>query len=284
MIKGYIPTRPARNAADAKHPQLWQGLDMLWAPSLGADPTMSQVISSVVYHNLNERSGRNLYGIAATASPTRFGRDNKGPNFEVTSAGNFTATGFSSSDRIFRSNNSVTIIVRWEKTDSTNRESSLFSNAFPNYAGTGSVNAHVPYSDGTVYWDWGGQSGGNRTSVGGLTVTGDNIWAFTVGARSGMEIWQNGEIKATQASGTRPSLVPSSNQFCVGGLDTFGYRPDTGKLRFLGIWNRQLSGNEIKMLSANEHLLFEPSRVVRGKSVLGGGFMPTRFFSMMGGG
>lgn len=59
------------------------------------------------------------------------------------------------------------------------------------------MGAHMPYTDGTVYFDFGGFSeGSTRLSVGGLTIKKHDVWAFTVGRR-GMEIWQNGIRRAS---------------------------------------------------------------------------------------
>lgn len=59
----------------------------------------------------------------------------------------------------------------------------------------------VPWSDGTVYWDFGGNSGANRLAVSGLTFnTGiADRWVFTAGP-SGMQMWQNGKRVGNQTT------------------------------------------------------------------------------------
>lgn len=95
---------------------------------------------------------------------------------------------------------SVTIVIASFKTDATLRASLGFC------IETGGddnkrCQSHMPYSDGTVYWDFGGAAEpGGRLSVGGLTF-GDDIWIFTAGAR-GREIWQNGFLRASSGDTT----------------------------------------------------------------------------------
>jgi len=82
------------------------------------------------------------------------------------------------------------------KTDATNRGSSL--------CGLGTsvaseVTPYVPFSDGIVYWDFGGQSGDRRISVSGLNVAGPQAWGFTAGP-TGMNIWQDGVSKQSNTA------------------------------------------------------------------------------------
>lgn len=72
---------------------------------------------------------------------------------------------------------------------------------------------HFPFSDGTLYWDFGGNSAGtSRLTAAGLTY-GDDFWVFTAGPR-GMEIWQNGIRRSQQASAVDWSS--SSNPYLLG--------------------------------------------------------------------
>lgn len=67
--------------------------------------------------------------------------------------------------------------------------------------GGGAVNVYVPYSDNTVYWDFGGTSAPNRLSVSGLTFSSTlpDKWIFTAGPQ-GSSIWQNGIKRASQST------------------------------------------------------------------------------------
>ena len=77
------------------------------------------------------------------------------------------------------------------------------------FGGGSQLGAYIPYSDGKVYWDFGGYTEGtNRLSVAGLSFSDSDVFVFTVGAR-GMEIWQNG-IKRASNSATPTSTIIST--------------------------------------------------------------------------
>jgi hypothetical protein len=59
----------------------------------------------------------------------------------------------------------------------------------------------LPYSDGTVYWDFGGWSGPNRISAAGLSMSTviPERWIVHAGPQ-GSAIWQNGVKVASQAT------------------------------------------------------------------------------------
>ena len=107
--------------------------------------------------------------------------------------------------------NSGTYIVRYRKLDAVNRDSGIFGNT--SSAVQERCGVHGPYSDGTVYWDFGGVTeGATRLSVAGQTF-GLSTWAFTTGIR-GMEIWKDGNIIASNTS--NPSRIAVSNNFMLG--------------------------------------------------------------------
>lgn len=64
-------------------------------------------------------------------------------------------------------------------------------------SGTSVINVLVPYSDGVVYFDFGGTSSPNRISIAGLTFHNDDIIVMSAGLR-GSEIWFNGALVASQ--------------------------------------------------------------------------------------
>jgi len=91
-----------------------------------------------------------------------------------------------------------TILIIRRKTDSTLRAAAGFGVD----VGTASwrCGAHMPYSDGTIYFDFGGFSSPNRLTWGGYTPT-TNIeaWAFRAGTL-GSSIWLNGIQKGSQGT------------------------------------------------------------------------------------
>jgi len=105
----------------------------------------------------------------------------------------------------------ITVCLGYEKRDATLRNSGAF--------GTGSTNAercgvHLPYTDGKVYWDFGGVvEGTTRLSIAGLTTSDYHTWAFTSGPR-GMEIWQDSILRAANSS--NPTRTASASAFRLG--------------------------------------------------------------------
>ena len=91
----------------------------------------------------------------------------------------------------------VTVLCHYEKTDATNRASTAFG--LSSASDSNRLLTHLPYTNGNVYWDFGGVvTGTSRLIVSGLSF-GDDLWGFTAGAR-GMEIWQNGDKVASHGN------------------------------------------------------------------------------------
>lgn len=89
---------------------------------------------------------------------------------------------------------------------------------------------HMPWSDGTLYWDFGGFTGAtSRLTAAGLTY-GDDFWVFTSGPR-GMEIWQNGFLRSSQAGSA--NWAPTSNPYMLGMHGTAGNSDDSECAIFL---------------------------------------------------
>jgi len=76
--------------------------------------------------------------------------------------------------------------------------------------------SHMPFSDGTIYFDYGGASGNNRITWTGYTkVVGElEVWVFTAGSH-GMEIWFNGDLKSS--SGVAVSRSADTVDFIING-------------------------------------------------------------------
>jgi hypothetical protein len=93
-----------------------------------------------------------------------------------------------------------TVCIIRRKTDTTARQSTLFGVEDFSLSNSVRCGAHVPYSDGTVYWDYGGASGSNRLTVASLTFT-TNVekWIFTAGPQ-GSTIWRDGLKLASQST------------------------------------------------------------------------------------
>lgn len=72
---------------------------------------------------------------------------------------------------------------------------------------------HLPFSDGTLYWDFGGNTAGTSRLTAASLTYGDDFWVFNSGPR-GMEIWQNGILRASQAGNA--NWFASSNPYLLG--------------------------------------------------------------------
>src|SRR5439155_14789667 len=143
----------------------------------------------------------------------------------------------------------ITLLMGYKKTDATLRVASAFSQENSN-GGTGGgasrVMAHLPFSDGNVYWDFGGDTDGTtRLTVAGLTF-GDDIWAFTTGPR-GMEVWQNGTLKGSNAQ--NPTRSDEADTVTLGKLGSAA-NSDLARYFFFSIYWRQLGSHEITDLTA----------------------------------
>ena len=85
------------------------------------------------------------------------------------------------------------------------------------------IGAYIPYSDGKIYWDFGGETEGTtRLSVAGLTFSSGDVFVFTTGPR-GMEIWQNGKRVASNSA--NPTRTASSKAFGLRGHYFTGHDP-----------------------------------------------------------
>lgn len=103
----------------------------------------------------------------------------------------------------------ATITLGYYKTDTTKRASAAFGYEPIISANTSRIGAHLPYSDGTVYFDFGGATGSNRLTKSGLTSY-NGIWSFTAGP-AGMSMWLNG-VKLAEST----TAVTRDNSFFAG--------------------------------------------------------------------
>lgn len=106
----------------------------------------------------------------------------------------------------------VTVCFGYKKRDATLRSSSAFG--IPTATAGQKIGAHLPFTDGTVYWDFGGATEDTtRESVAGLTTSGYHTWGFTAGPR-GMEIWQDGALRSSNTA--TPTRSSSALDFRLG--------------------------------------------------------------------
>ena len=145
----------------------------------------------------------------------------------------------------------TTILLHQRKTDAVNRVSAAFGST--DVGNTNRCGGLIPWSDGTVYWDFGGPTEGiSRLSASGLTF-GDDVWVFVVGSR-GMEIWQNGTLVGSH--GNSATRIVGSGNWGLGHHDARGN--DLVEYGFFALWERELSHSEIRLASNNPFGMITP--------------------------
>lgn len=107
--------------------------------------------------------------------------------------------------------------------------------------------AHIPYGDGTIYFDVTNTSTGRLTAA-GWTFGNWDVFVFTNGNTGGQSIWGNGLRLANDAT-----IAPSS-----GISGTWGIGQHAGTLNgnsqqvsIVAAWGRELSANEIAALTGD---------------------------------
>jgi hypothetical protein len=153
----------------------------------------------------------------------------------------------------------TTLLVIYAKRDTTNRGAGVvgFTSGSD---GTRRYGLHAPYSDGNVYWDYGGSTNNvSRLTVAGQTwVAGvPSVWLFTSGPR-GMEAWRDGKKIGSNAANPTRLLDASVFTWALGTngntisdlLDFYG----------LAVWNRQLEPGEIDLLSGDPFAIYQRQR------------------------
>lgn len=172
--------------------------------------------------------------VETTSTSDYFNFQGSGPDISMTTGGTF--------------------LVVLQKTDATNRASSLFGGAF----GTTTIlNIHGPYSDGVTYWDFGGNTGNNRVSVGGLNYSKPTALVFSAGA-GGTRIVQDGIVRASKTSaisriknGSNPTTLNRAG-IPAGDLDKF---------YLIAWWSKELTDAECAAVSAKPWPLFAPKSI-----------------------
>jgi hypothetical protein len=161
----------------------------------------------------------------------------------------------------------VTVIVGYRKTDTTKRASSAFGVNNSSLA-TERCGCHLPYSDGTIYWDFGSISGTGRLTWAGWAVdTLPHIWAFTSGSR-GQEIWLDGVLKAS--AGTSQTRVAAGNNFTIGADNGGTAQPaDNAQYEFFYMYSAQLPPSAIVWIAQQPFAMFASPRrrIISGASV-----------------
>lgn len=144
----------------------------------------------------------------------------------------------------------ATMVVVMTRTGATQASGIGYSAA----GGVDRFSVHLPYSDNTVYFDYGGTAGSNRVTISGLSNW-DGTWVFTAGPL-GLRIFFNGRLLASSSGGV--TRAAGSNAFGLGQF--FGI--DTGAIyNALIVDNVQWPDAEALAVSANPWSAFEPQTI-----------------------
>lgn len=233
------------------HPRQWTV-----KPPPGVSLILGHPLAPDVFCNLcNENGGLALFdlvkGWKGTVTAGQWGTSARGIVRSHTATSDQVSFG---SGVLLNQVGASTMVLGYRKRDGTNRVS----------GGIGSDSAvtrfgcHLPFSDGTVYWDHAGSSAGSsRLTCPSLTF-GDDIWVFNAGAR-GMEIWQNGILRASQSGWTTVGGIPGS--FTYGNYASTG--SDLADYSFCYIYMKQLPQAACQEISRAPYQIFQQRRSVR---------------------
>lgn len=147
-------------------------------------------------------------------------------------------------DTIFRNLTACTVLATYRKRDTTARASALCGASASGGSFQGRIDVHLPYSDGTIYWDFGGAtSGSSRLSIGGHTFDTEwHWWAFVVGDGQGMRVYKDGKLLGSN-SGT-PTRTAVGATWWTGANEFAG--PDEADLNEVLAFDRGLSQGEVR--------------------------------------
>lgn len=155
-------------------------------------------------------------------------------------------------DSVLLPTSNCTIILGIQKTpagDTTGRNAVAFGNETNT---TGQFCAgYVPFTDQNVYWDFGGEvAGTTRLNFNATGLYSDDIWAFTTGPR-GMEIYQNGVLRTSNAA--NPTRSQGNVNFQIGRHKTGTIPSDLAKYKLLFIYHTQLTPKQCDDLARNPY-------------------------------
>jgi hypothetical protein len=126
-------------------------------------------------------------------------------------SGSDGANHINNSDQLFPSASDGTVLVVYRHRDTTLRVAAAFGTLNQGGSFVSRITAGPIFSDGVVYWDWGGATeGASRLSVAQSKDTNWHVWAFTVGGGFGMRIYKDGVLLASNAGTPSRTLNASA--------------------------------------------------------------------------
>lgn len=151
----------------------------------------------------------------------------------------------------------VTVLVIRRKTDATLRATATFGPDDLDASAPGTwIAANAPYSDGVVYWIFGGAVDGiTMLSIPGLSFDGLQKWVFVAGSR-GMSVYLDGELVGSHANydyrfnhATEPFLVNAGPGAEYADLQDYN---------FFGLLDAEWNASQVQEWSAAPFGMFLP--------------------------
>ena len=137
-----------------------------------------------------------------------------------------------------------TIAIVYEKTDATNRGSTLIGPV--SVTASARFGGHLPWATGDYFFDFGGTGAGKRLTVTPPTTQGV-IKLILVAGPGGLQIWQNGVKIASNT--TAASRVTASAPFSINSGHTVA--GDLIKISVVGIFDAEWTESQCKQWSAD---------------------------------
>jgi hypothetical protein len=229
-----------RNKRPSQQPQGLIGID--WSNPITRGLVGAWTGSSP---NVNLVTGTLLVNAASNIAPGRNGLEYA----SQIGGGSTSGVQLLSADETPTGQACATLLYR--KRDTTNRDSTAFGSTAVTDANRFQV--HLPYTDGIVYFDYGGTtSGSSRISVSGLTF-GNDVWSFN-NSPTGLQIWQNGILRASNSGGSQTRTSGLLRMF-GSGWTTGG--SDAANTAVFLVHDRALTAAEIISLSNNPWQIFK---------------------------
>lgn len=158
-------------------------------------------------------------------------------------------------DDLFPSTTDATIFVVRRSLDTTARDSSLFGYTASD---TDRVSTSAPWSNGILYFDFGGTAAAQRIDVAFAKSTSVDYLVFVAGGGKGREVWRNG-IKIAGDTAKNGSRAATAANFRIGS-QVSTVASDGEEIYLFGISNRAWSDIEIASWTKNPWQIFKPRK------------------------
>lgn len=199
----------------------------------------------------------NFFGLSATVSSANVIENSQGRGVNFNGGSGYISLG--NADSIL-DNTSFTMLLSTVRTGTGSSTSTSYGYEA---SATDRAMLHSPFTDNTLYFDYGNSTTGRvSTPIGSYLATGTiNNWCFIAGSR-GREIWRNGVLLASAPSALATRTSSGSREFRLGKSDSsFSIAPyEIMNLAFVS--REQIDQETAAKLTANPWQIFAPQNRV----------------------